>query len=50
VDPLELAAHRSGRSLKAAISIIATLENRFTPAERRLAEMGQVDRVRDMRT
>ena len=30
--------------------VIATLEDSFTPAERRLAEMGQVDRVRDIRT
>jgi uncharacterized protein YbcI len=30
--------------------LIATLEDSFTPAERRLAEMGQVDRVRDIRT
>jgi uncharacterized protein YbcI len=30
--------------------VIVTLEDSFTPAERRLAEMGQVDRLRDMRT
>jgi uncharacterized protein YbcI len=30
--------------------VLATLEDSFTPAERRLAQMGQVDRVRDMRT
>jgi uncharacterized protein YbcI len=30
--------------------VVTTLEDSFTPAERKLAEMGQVDRVRDMRT
>jgi uncharacterized protein YbcI len=30
--------------------VLATLEDSFTPAERRLVEMGQVDRLRDMRT
>jgi len=30
--------------------LVATLEDSFTPAERRLVEMGQVDRLRDMRT
>jgi uncharacterized protein YbcI len=30
--------------------VIATLEDTFTPAEHKLAEMGQVDRLRDIRT
>ncbi len=30
--------------------VISTLEDSFTPAERKLAEMGQIDRLRDMRT
>jgi uncharacterized protein YbcI len=31
-------------------TIVSTLEDSFTPAERRLAEMGQMDRLRDIRT
>jgi uncharacterized protein YbcI len=30
--------------------VVSTLEDSFTPAERKLAEMGQIDRLRDMRT
>ena len=30
--------------------VLSTLEDSFTPAERRLVEMGQLDRIRDMRT
>jgi uncharacterized protein YbcI len=30
--------------------VVAVLEDSFTPAERRLVEMGQVDRIRDMRS
>jgi uncharacterized protein YbcI len=30
--------------------VVATLEDTYTPAERRLVEMGQIDRIRDMRT
>jgi uncharacterized protein YbcI len=33
-----------------ADTIVSTLEDSFTPAERRLAEMGQMDRLRDIRT
>jgi uncharacterized protein YbcI len=30
--------------------VVATLEDTFTPAERRLVEMDQIDRIRDMRS
>jgi uncharacterized protein YbcI len=30
--------------------VVSTLEDSFTPAERKLVAMGQLDRIRDMRT